>query len=38
MKDMAFPVKYRTPEEAASFWADTEAELRPLIEEAMRSK
>ena len=38
MKDMAFPVKYRTPQEAASFWADYEAELRPLIEEALRNK
>ena len=38
LKNMGFPVKYRTPQEAASFWADTEAELRPLIEEALRNK
>ena len=38
MKDVGFPVTYKTPQEVASFWADDEAELRPLIQEALRNK
>lgn len=38
MKGIGFPVKYMNPREAASFWADTEAEIRPFVEEALRNK
>ena len=38
MKELGFPVRYMSPQEAASFWADTEEEIRPLVAEALRNK
>jgi tripartite-type tricarboxylate transporter receptor subunit TctC len=38
MKQLGFPVKYLGPTEAASFWADTEAEVRPFMEESFKAK
>ncbi len=38
MKTIGFPTTYRTPQEAAANWAEVEAEMRPIIEEALKSK
>ena len=38
MRTIGFPTTYRSPQEAANNWAEVEAEMRPIIEEALRSK
>ena len=38
MKDLGFPVKYLSPQETATLWADTEAQIQPIINEALQTK
>ncbi len=38
MKTIGFSTTYRSPQEAANNWAEVEAEIRPLIEEALKNK
>lgn len=38
MTDIGVPFRYMPPKEAADYWAQMEEEIKPLVEEALKSK